>query len=105
MGRTSMTASAAGVDGAVHRRRRFSVLSILHLPILAMVMLLTGAANSVAVAAPTLSPAPGLLPPVEAYTPYSQPFIGSGGTGPYSYSLASGSLPVGLALSGATGNF
>ena len=34
-------------------------------------------------------------------TPFSQSFTASGGVGPYTYSLASGSLPAGLSLSTA----
>ncbi|RIV17924.1 DUF11 domain-containing protein [Fibrisoma montanum] len=38
---------------------------------------------------------------VAVNTPFSQSFVASGGVGPYSYSLASGSLPTGLSLSTA----
>ncbi len=47
-----------------------------------------------------LAPAPGTLPPAVAGTAYSQAFIASGGTPPYTYRLAyNSSLPLGLALS------
>lgn len=55
---------------------------------------------SVVVAAPTLvlTPAAGTL--TLAYgAPYSQNITASGGTGPYSYSLAAGALPLGVSLS------
>ena len=46
-----------------------------------------------AVAIPTPSVADGVMG-----TPYSQTVAASGGTGPYSFSLASGALPAGLSL-------
>ncbi|MCW4462037.1 putative Ig domain-containing protein [Sphingomonas sp. BT-65] len=63
-------------------------------------------AYSVTIAAPTivLSPAAGALPGATASVPYSQTFTASGGTGPYSFSLPSGALPVGMFFSSA-GNF
>jgi outer membrane autotransporter protein len=55
---------------------------------------------AVTVAAPTLvvTPAAGTL--TLAYgAPYSQDFATSGGTGPYTYSLTAGALPVGVSFS------
>ena len=52
-------------------------------------------------------PAITLVPPPPATgvvgTPYSQSFAAGGGTPPYCYAIAAGSLPAGLALSAATG--
>ncbi|WP_189644632.1 putative Ig domain-containing protein [Luteimonas gilva] len=48
----------------------------------------------------TMSPAAGTLS-LPYGTPYSQTFAGGGGTGPYSFSLVSGSLPVGVSFSSA----
>ena len=42
------------------------------------------------------------LPTAMVGAPYSQTLSASGGTAPYSWSIASGSLPPGLTLSGAT---
>lgn len=42
---------------------------------------------------------PASLPTLTAGTPFSQTLTSSGGTAPYSYSLQSGSLPLGLTLS------
>ncbi len=50
---------------------------------------------------PTVSFTPTTLPGAEAYSAYSQSFTASGGTAPYTYALASGSLPPGIALSSA----
>jgi len=49
----------------------------------------------------TLSPT--TLPPGQAQVFYSQSVVASGGTAPYTYTLASGSLPAGLSLNPATG--
>jgi uncharacterized delta-60 repeat protein len=45
----------------------------------------------------------GNLPPAVIGTPYTGNFTATGGTAPYTYSLASGTLPAGLSLS-ASGN-
>lgn len=42
---------------------------------------------------------PASLPPMTAGTPFSQTLSSTGGVGPYTYSLSSGSLPTGLTLS------
>ncbi len=58
---------------------------------------------TVTVAAPTLalSPAAGALPAGTVGTAYSQTFTASNGAAPYSYAIASGTLPDGLTLSTA----
>ncbi|MFK0274923.1 putative Ig domain-containing protein [Ensifer sp. NPDC090286] len=69
------------------------------------------AGDSAYLAAPTVSQSFTVSAPIFAFTPaagalsvatvataYSESFDASGGTGPYSYSLASGSLPAGLTL-------
>jgi len=58
-------------------------------------------AYSLVVILPTLTLAPATLPNATAGTAYSQTFTTSGGTGPYSYSLVSGGLPPGIAMSSA----
>nr|MBA3487528.1 putative Ig domain-containing protein [Lysobacter sp.] len=58
---------------------------------------------SVTIAAPTstIAIAPSTLPAMVAGTAFSQALSGSGGTAPYTYSISSGSLPVGLSLTSA----
>ncbi|GAB3102786.1 putative Ig domain-containing protein [Lysobacter terrae] len=58
-------------------------------------------AYSVVIAAPTITVAPASLPNGTAGVAYSQTFTGSGGAAPYSFSLVSGSLPVGMSFSSA----
>ncbi|WP_205756858.1 putative Ig domain-containing protein [Solilutibacter silvestris] len=53
------------------------------------------------ITAPTISVSPSMLPNASAGVAYSQTITASGGTAPYSYSLAAGALPPGVALSGA----
>ncbi len=58
---------------------------------------------SVRVAAPTLALGPATLADGAAGVAYSQTFVADGGIAPYAYAVASGSLPDGLGLDGATG--
>lgn len=46
---------------------------------------------------------PATLPPATVQSPYSQSVTASGGTAPYVYALASGTLPPGLSLNPASG--
>jgi Ice-binding-like/Putative Ig domain len=55
------------------------------------------------VGCPTITLSPGTLPPGAAQMPYSQSVTASGGTAPYVYTIASGTLPAGLSLNPATG--
>ncbi|HYC89475.1 MAG TPA: ice-binding family protein [Thermoanaerobaculia bacterium] len=52
---------------------------------------------------PAITLTPATLPPGVTGTPYSQSVTGSGGTPPYTYAVASGTLPAGLTLNPATG--
>lgn len=52
-------------------------------------------------AASAIVVSPASLPTLTAGTPFSQTLTSSGGAAPYTYTLQSGSLPVGLTLSGA----
>lgn len=54
------------------------------------------------VAAPTIVVTPAVVPGATAASNYSQQLTASGGVGPYSFTLAAGALPPGMAL-GATG--
>ncbi|MFC5569283.1 putative Ig domain-containing protein [Lysobacter yangpyeongensis] len=56
---------------------------------------------SITVSAPTIVVSPGSLSVATAGTAYSETFGASGGTGPYSFSLPAGALPVGMSLSSA----
>lgn len=60
-------------------------------------------AYTLTVAAPTLSLAPASLPAPVAGVPYSQSFTASGGTAPYTFAVAAGTLPAGLSLNPSTG--
>ncbi|ENY80937.1 hemagglutinin-like protein [Sphingopyxis sp. MC1] len=55
---------------------------------------------SLTVAAPTILVTPAALPPATAGASYSALLSATGGVGPYSYALASGTLPAGIALAG-----
>lgn len=55
------------------------------------------------VAVPTLSLTPATLTDATAGVAYSQGFVADGGIAPYVYAVASGSLPDGLSLDGASG--
>ena len=54
-----------------------------------------------AAACPTITISPTILTSSSAGTAYAQPLTPSGGTGPFSWTLASGTLPAGLTLSSA----
>ncbi|MGI4867601.1 MAG: putative Ig domain-containing protein [Janthinobacterium lividum] len=54
---------------------------------------------TLAIGAPTITVAPTTLPGGTVGTAYSQTVTASGGTAPYSFSITSGALPTGLALS------
>ncbi len=63
---------------------------------------ITASANyTIVIAAPTVTLAPpsGALPAPVVGAPYSQTFVASGGTAPYSYAVTSGALPAGVTLS------
>ncbi|NHQ93027.1 autotransporter domain-containing protein, partial [Janthinobacterium lividum] len=61
----------------------------------------TTSSYTLAVAAPVISVTPGSLAAPKAGTAYSQQLAASGGVAPYAYTVSSGSLPVGLTLSGS----
>jgi hypothetical protein len=48
---------------------------------------------------PAITLSPTTLPPGQNLQPYSQTITASGGTAPYTFTIASGALPVGLVLS------
>jgi hypothetical protein len=52
---------------------------------------------------PAITLSPTTLPPGVTGTPYSQSVTASGGTAPYTYTIASGALPAGLSLNPGTG--
>ncbi|MBS0214168.1 MAG: IPT/TIG domain-containing protein [Proteobacteria bacterium] len=58
-------------------------------------------AYTVAVTAPTITLTPPTLPAATVGIAYSQAMAANGGTGPYTYSLVTGSLPTGVSLSSA----
>src|SRR6185436_13171640 len=69
---------------------------------------------SLTVACPTITVSPSTLPGTTISVPYNQTVTASGGTGPYTFTIISGTLPTGLTLSSggnitgtatATGNF
>ncbi|MEO5846105.1 MAG: putative Ig domain-containing protein [Caldimonas sp.] len=64
----------------------------------------TGATIASTVAAPAaLALSPATIAPASVGAFINQPFVVSGGTAPYSFSVASGTLPPGLVLDAATG--
>ncbi|MCC7599481.1 putative Ig domain-containing protein, partial [Janthinobacterium sp. FW305-129] len=58
---------------------------------------------TVAVGIPTVTLTPATLPNPTAEAAYTATLAAAGGTAPYTYSVASGSLPAGLSLNAATG--
>jgi len=60
-----------------------------------------GAATTVNISGSTIAVSPTALPGGSTGTSYSQTITASGSPGPFTFSLASGSLPNGLTLSGA----
>jgi large repetitive protein len=58
-------------------------------------------AYSLVVTSPTITVLPATLPDATAGIAYSQTFTGSGGAAPYTFSLVSGGLPVGMSMSSA----
>lgn len=58
-------------------------------------------AYSIVIGAPTIAITPTTLPDGVFGTPYNASLVASGGTAPYSFSLLSGSLPVGMSFSSA----
>ena len=60
-------------------------------------------AYTVTIGAAPLTINPASLPAGQVGTAYSQTLIASGGTGSYSFSVLSGSLPTGLSLNPSTG--
>ena len=51
----------------------------------------------------TISVTPAVVPSGVVNTPYSVTLTATGGTGPYTWSIAAGALPAGLTLGGASG--
>jgi len=60
-------------------------------------------ALSITIAAPALAIATTTLPAATIGVPYSATLVATGGTGGYTWSIVSGSLPTGLTLNGTTG--
>ncbi|NII11066.1 putative Ig domain-containing protein [Oleiagrimonas sp. C23AA] len=58
-----------------------------------------GQAYALTVASPTITVTPATLPAPAVGAAYSQTFSASGGAGPYTYAVTSGTLPTGLSLS------
>ena len=57
---------------------------------------------TLAITRPSIALAPASLPAGSVGTAYTAALSASGGTGPYGYAVTAGTLPTGLALSGAT---
>ncbi len=60
-------------------------------------------AYTLVISPPPLTISPSSLPPATQNVAYSQTISASGGTGPYSYIVLSGSLPPGLSLNSSSG--
>jgi hypothetical protein len=60
-------------------------------------------AYSIAIACPVITLSPATLPPITTGIPFSQTISATGGTSPYTFSVATGALPLGLSLNAATG--
>ncbi len=56
-------------------------------------------AYALTVNAPTITVGPNFPPNMQVATPYGQQFAASGGTGPYTFAVTSGSIPAGMTLS------
>ncbi|WP_313393575.1 putative Ig domain-containing protein [Pseudomonas sp.] len=59
---------------------------------------------SLAITAPGISLTPAALSPMQVGSASSQSFSASGGSGPYTYAVTSGALPVGMMLNTSTGS-
>ena len=66
-------------------------------------LLTTGKQFTLSVSAPLAVSTSGVLASGSVGVAYSQPLAAAGGSQPYTWSIASGVLPAGLALNGATG--
>ncbi|MGD7246808.1 putative Ig domain-containing protein [Ralstonia pseudosolanacearum] len=60
-------------------------------------------AYSITIGAATVALNPATVPGATLNTAYSQTFTASGGIGPYTYAVASGTLPAGVSLNSTTG--
>ncbi len=60
-------------------------------------------AYGVTIAGASIALTPATVPGAAFAVSYSQTFAASGGTGPYTYAVASGALPPGMSLNGTTG--
>ena len=59
--------------------------------------------NIASTGCPVITLNPATLPPAVSRTPYFQQVTATGGTFPYTYSIASGALPIGLTINPNTG--
>jgi Putative Ig domain len=73
------------------------------LPSAAGLLILCACASTMAQTAPGIAIQPSTLPHALPGQPYSATLQASGGQAPYTYRIASGSLPAGLALNATTG--